>query len=124
MQQWKDKYSTGYTNVTTGKPDVTAGQKALVVSILSAGTFFGALIAAPAGDKIGRRWGLICSCTLFIIGVVLQVVFESMPLFVVGRGIAGFGVGMLSTLIPLYQSEMLVICSLPFAITARRLTER
>lgn len=113
MQTWKDKYSTGYTNPTTGLPDVTAGEKALVVSILSAGTFFGSLIAAPAGDKIGRRWGLIYSCTLFIIGVVLQVIAESMPLFVVGRGIAGFGVGMLSTLIPLYQSEMLVACSLP-----------
>ncbi|QKX57200.1 uncharacterized protein TRUGW13939_04308 [Talaromyces rugulosus] len=106
MQQWKNKYSTGYTNETTGKPDVTAGEKALVVSILSAGTFFGSLVAAPAGDKIGRRWGLICSCTLFIIGVVLQVVSETMPLFVAGRGIAGFGVGMLSTLIPLYQSEI------------------
>lgn len=122
MQQWKNQYSTGYVNETTGEPDVTAGQKALVVSILSAGTFFGSLIAAPAGDKIGRRWGLICSCTLFIIGVVLQVVSVSMPLFVVGRGIAGFGVGMLSTLIPLYQSEMLVACSLPFTITERRLT--
>lgn len=122
MQQWKDKYSTGYTNPTTGKPDVTAGQKALVVSILSAGTFFGALIAAPAGDKIGRRWGLICSCTLFIIGVVLQIVSESMPLYVVGRGIAGFGVGMLSTLIPLYQSEMLVVCSMSLSAIIRELT--
>ncbi|KAH8695264.1 putative xylose transporter [Talaromyces proteolyticus] len=105
MQQWKNHYSTGYTNATTGKPDITASQKALVVSILSAGTFFGALIAAPAADKIGRRWGLIASCNVFIVGVVLQVASESMALFVVGRAVAGFGVGMLSTLIPLYQSE-------------------
>jgi len=28
----------------------------LVTSILSAGTFFGALLGAPVGDYIGRKW--------------------------------------------------------------------
>ncbi|KAL1968639.1 hypothetical protein VTN77DRAFT_1465 [Rasamsonia byssochlamydoides] len=105
MQQWKDTFSTGYINPTTGLPDITAAQKSLIVSILSAGTFFGALSAAPAADQIGRRWGLISACCIFILGVTLQTAAAGIPLFVVGRCLAGYGVGMLSTLIPLYQSE-------------------
>nr|ACR78274.1 putative xylose transporter [Rasamsonia emersonii] len=105
MQQWKDSFSTGYVNPITGLPDITAGQKSLIVSSLSAGTFFGALSAAPAADRIGRRWGLITANIVFIVGVTLQTAAAGIPLFVVGRFLAGYGVGMLSTLIPLYQSE-------------------
>lgn len=39
-----------------GKYFVTSSQESLVVSILSAGTFFGALLGAPVGDYIGRKW--------------------------------------------------------------------
>lgn len=105
MQQFKTQFSTGYIDEATSQPDITSSQKALIVSILSAGTFFGALSAAPAADKIGRRYGLVTSCFIFIVGAVLQVVAGSIPLFAVGRCIAGLGIGSLSTLIPLYQSE-------------------
>lgn len=98
MQQWKDSFSTGYVNPITGFPDITAGQKSLIVSSLSAGTFFGALSAAPAADRIGRRWGLITANIVFIVGVTLQTAAAGIPLFVVGRFLAGYGVGMLSTL--------------------------
>jgi MFS family permease len=33
-----------------------SSRESLVVSILSAGTFFGALLGAPAADHIGRKW--------------------------------------------------------------------
>lgn len=105
MQQWKDNFSTGFINPVTRLPDITAGQKSLIVSILSAGTFFGALSAAPAADRVGRRWSLIAACHVFILGVTLQTASAAIPLFVAGRFFAGYGVGMLSTLIPLYQSE-------------------
>ena len=48
MQYWRNLFSTGYTNKTDGLPDITSEQKSLIVSILSAGTFFGALTAAPS----------------------------------------------------------------------------
>jgi MFS family permease len=94
------------------------------VSILSAGTFFGpfihllfsflawsdfiylgALLAAPFADILGRRWGLIASCFVFSIGIALQTAATAIPLFVVGRVFAGLGVGLVSTLVPMYQSE-------------------
>ena len=61
------------------------------VSILSAGTFFGALFAFPMGDMVGRKWGLVASCLIFCLGVGLQL-DTHWATFVVGRVIAGIGV--------------------------------
>ncbi|KAB8342900.1 hypothetical protein FH972_022497 [Carpinus fangiana] len=86
-------------------PFITNDQSSLIVSILSAGTFFGALSAAPAGDLLGRRFGLVLSNAIFCVGVILQTASADIPVFVAGRFFAGFGVGQLSALVPLYQSE-------------------
>lgn len=106
---WLNLFSTGYTvkDPTTGQflPAITASQSAEIVSLLSAGTFFGALGSAHVADWVGRRYGLIFSCFVFTIGVILQTAATAIPLFVAGRFFAGFGVGLLSATIPLYQSE-------------------
>ena len=78
----------------------------MITSILSAGTFFGAIIAGDLADWIGRRTTIISGCGVFIVGVVLQTASTSMPLLVVGRLIAGFGVGFVSAIIILYMSEI------------------
>ena len=71
----------------------------MIVSILSAGTFFGALTAAPVGDLVGRRWGLIGSTAIvFNLGVILQTAATDIPIFVAGRFFAGYGVGLISAL--------------------------
>ena len=94
-----------------GKPDasgvcaITSSQQSLVVSILSAGTFFGALLAAPSADILGRRWSVVLAVVIFSAGVAMQAAASAIPLFVVGRVFAGLGVGMVSMLIPMYQSE-------------------
>ena len=49
--------------------------------------------------------GLIFSCLVFSIGVAFQTAASAMPLFVVGRVVAGLGVGLVSCLVPMYQSE-------------------
>lgn len=90
---------------TDGRKELTSSQTSLIVSILSAGTFFGALCASPFGDILGRRMGLIASCLVFSIGVALQVAATTIPLMAAGRVIAGLGVGLVSALVPLYQSE-------------------
>lgn len=117
MDYWKREFST--------EPDlsITAAQDSLIVSILSAGTFFGALTAAPFGDLLGRRWGLIASAgVVFNLGVILQTASTTQPLFIAGRFFAGYGVGLVSALsklsfsaqtsssvltytVPMYQSE-------------------
>jgi MFS transporter, SP family, sugar:H+ symporter len=98
MRQWLDTFSTGYINPLTGKLDITSAQSSLIVSILSAGTFFGALSAAPLADFTGRRIGLMTTLVVFCFGVVLQTASTAIPLFVAGRFFAGFGVGLISAL--------------------------
>ena len=85
MSYWQNQFSTGYINPTP-KPhlDITASQSSEIVSILSAGTFFGALLAAPIADRLGRRLALIVSSVVFIFGVVLQTAATEIPLFVAG----------------------------------------
>ncbi|TQS38220.1 hypothetical protein Golomagni_01281 [Golovinomyces magnicellulatus] len=107
IRYFKDQFSTGYTTIQDGKLqlDISSSQQSLIVSILSAGTFFGALAAAQIADRLGRRWSLIASSWVFVAGVILQCIATRLPMFISGRFFAGLGVGLISTLIPLYQSE-------------------
>ncbi|CEL61894.1 putative glucose transporter rco-3 OS=Neurospora crassa (strain ATCC 24698 / 74-OR23-1A / CBS 708,71 / DSM 1257 / FGSC 987) GN=rco-3 PE=3 SV=2 [Rhizoctonia solani AG-1 IB] len=102
MENWLQTFGTEGPN---GEPEISTSNESLIVSILSAGTFFGALLAAPMGDMLGRKWGLIAACLVFCIGVALQTGTTNVPVFVVGRVFAGLGVGMVSCLVPMYQSE-------------------
>jgi len=97
MPYWKNEF---------GNPD--SNQVSLIVSILSVGTFFGALAGGYLSDKIGRKWGIIvCAAFPFNLGVALQVASTSQPMFIAGRFFAGLGVGLISTQVPMYQSETL-----------------
>jgi len=83
-----------------------AWKKSLITSILSCGTFFGALIAGDIADWFGRRTTIIIGCFIFIVGVILQTASSALGLLVAGRLIAGFGVGFVSAIIILYMSEI------------------
>jgi len=104
MKYWHRLFSTGYID-PNGELNITTSEESAIVSILSAGTFFGALFSPLFVDWVGRRPGLIISTWVFNLGVVLQVIATSIPLFLAGRFFAGFGVGLISAMIPLYQSE-------------------
>jgi SP family sugar:H+ symporter-like MFS transporter len=78
----------------------------LIVGLLSIGTLVGALVAAPIADKIGRRISVSLWCAVASIGFVIQIAASSSyEQIIVGRLVAGFGVGALSLLVPMYQAE-------------------
>jgi sugar porter (SP) family MFS transporter len=85
---------------------IPSWKKSLIISILSAGTFFGALMAGDLADWFGRRTTIVAGCGIFIVGVVLQTASTSLGLLVAGRLVAGFGVGFVSAIIILYMSEI------------------
>jgi sugar porter (SP) family MFS transporter len=89
-----------------GQTALSSSHSSLIVSILSAGTFFGAIIAGDISDAFGRRTTIILGCLVFIIGVILQVASAGLGLLVAGRLVAGFGVGFVSAIIILYMSEI------------------
>ncbi|MCJ1381527.1 hypothetical protein MMC17_004638 [Xylographa soralifera] len=85
---------------------LSSSNKSLITSVLSAGTFFGALIAGDLADYFGRRTTIILGCLVFMLGVILQAASYGLGLLVAGRLIAGFGVGFVSAIIILYMSEI------------------
>ena len=121
-------YDSGYINGVSGSeafyqavegPTATAltdSNLSLITSILSAGTFFGALIAGDVAEFIGRKWTVVIGCVIYIIGVVIQIATtpnsSALGTIVAGRLIAGLGVGFESAIVILYMSE--IVSGLPF----------
>ncbi|KAL7901786.1 general substrate transporter [Trichoderma sp. SZMC 28014] len=122
MNEFKDKFGT--CKDQPDRDDICAKDSALIVAILSVGTAIGSLLAAPAGDMLGRRRSMLLAVSIFCIGAICQVCAEALPALLVGRGLAGLGVGAVSVLIPLYQSEMApkwirgtLVCAYQLSIT-------
>jgi MFS family permease len=114
-------YDSGYINGVNGLQEfidiimgpghtaLSSPKQSLIVSILSCGTFFGALIAGDLADMIGRKWTVIAGCFIYIVGVVIQMITgpgHGLGVIVAGRLIAGFGVGFESAIVILYMSEI------------------
>lgn len=78
----------------------------LIVALLSIGTLIGALIAAPLADRLGRKYSIIVWCVVFSIGMIVQITSTyAWYQVMIGRLVAGVGVGALSLLVPMYQAE-------------------
>ncbi|KAJ5231965.1 Mitochondrial substrate/solute carrier [Penicillium chermesinum] len=77
-----------------------------VVAILEVGAFVSSLMVGRIGDLIGRRRTIFYGSIVFFIGGLLQALAANMVMMMVGRVIAGLGVGALSTIVPVYQSEI------------------
>ncbi len=77
-----------------------------MVAILEIGAFISSLSVGRIGDMIGRRRTILYGAMIFFVGGMLQTFANGMPMMMVGRIIAGLGVGALSTIVPVYQSEI------------------
>ncbi|CAG9984545.1 unnamed protein product [Clonostachys byssicola] len=65
----------------------------------------GALAAFIWGDRFGRRWAIIYSCMVLLVGAALQTSAYWKAMYIVGRIVAGVGVGCISVTVPIYASE-------------------
>ncbi|OTA32691.1 hypothetical protein BTJ68_07738 [Hortaea werneckii EXF-2000] len=102
MPYWQQEFAK------PGESEPSEGETSLIVSILSVGTFVGALSAGILSDITGRKWGIIVSAMIpFNLGVALQTAATEQTMFVIGRLFAGIGVGLVSAQIPMFQSETL-----------------
>lgn len=77
-----------------------------MVAILEVGAFISSLMVGKIGDILGRRKTILYGSIIFVVGGALQTFANGMPMMLLGRIIAGFGVGTLSTIVPVYQSEI------------------
>lgn len=84
----------------------TRAEIGTMVAILEVGAFVASLGVGRIGDMIGRRRTILYGSMIFFVGGALQTLANGMPMMLLGRIIAGVGVGALSTIVPVYQSEI------------------
>ena len=78
-----------------------------MVSVQNAGAFIAALCVFPISERFGRKKTIMAACSVFSLGVILQVIpSHSLICFYIGRIVAGFGLGAATAVAPAYNAEM------------------
>ncbi|KAG7195221.1 uncharacterized protein KQ657_003747 [Scheffersomyces spartinae] len=77
-----------------------------VISILEIGAMVSSILVSKVSDSIGRKRTILLGTTVFILGGTLQSFANNLAVFTVGRVFSGLGVGVLLTVVPLYQCEI------------------
>mmetsp|Transcript_10766 Transcript_10766/g.20061 ORF Transcript_10766/g.20061 Transcript_10766/m.20061 type:complete len:501 (+) Transcript_10766:81-1583(+) len=90
------------------KSQIDGEVSGFIVGIFSIGCIMAALPPCSAYflDTWGRKGSIFIGSLVFLVGAVLQAAAYSIRQFLVGRLIAGFSIGLLSTVVALYQSEL------------------
>ncbi|KAF2131009.1 MFS general substrate transporter [Dothidotthia symphoricarpi CBS 119687] len=106
-------YNFGFIGGSVASPFFTSyfnkpnpNQVGVVVPLFTGGGLFGALLAGPSADWLGRRLAIIVGAVTFILGGLFQAVTQNISFLYSGRAIVGFGVGYLVMIIPLCQTEI------------------
>ena len=77
-----------------------------IVSTFQAGCFFGSLLTFPLAEKIGRRKAIFVAASVFIVGAVLMTAAHGvLAMLILGRAVAGLGIGASSLIVPVYIAE-------------------
>jgi sugar porter (SP) family MFS transporter len=95
----------------------------IVTSWVTLGAMFGSLGGGYVADHFGRKRALLVAAGLFIVGAVVEALSPDVPVLVLGRLAAGFGVGGAPVAAPLYSAALApaaprgrVVSSYPLAI--------
>ncbi|KAI9299116.1 general substrate transporter [Neoconidiobolus thromboides FSU 785] len=86
--------------------DVPGWKKGLITSMLTLGCFIGSLFSGWFADRFGRKYSILLASVIFCLGAALQTAAYDLGLMIPGRLIAGLSIGILSMVVPLYQSEI------------------
>lgn len=76
------------------------------VSSALVGCVVGANIVGWIASSYGRRVGLILAAVLFFVSALFSAVASTFTILVIARIVGGIGIGIASTLVPIYVSEL------------------
>lgn len=91
--------------------DVSASEIGLVVSAVTLGALVGALASSGLTERFSRRALIVISAVVFIIGAVLAAASPDVNVLIGARFIIGLGIGVASTIVPLYIAEIVPVKS-------------
>ncbi|KAI1141654.1 general substrate transporter [Hypoxylon sp. FL0543] len=77
-----------------------------ITASMPAGSLVGSLASSFVADRFSRKVALQVACVLWIIGSIIQCASQNVIMLCAGRAISGLCVGMTSSLVPVYQSEI------------------
>ena len=95
--------SIGYL---TQKFSLSAASMGWVTSCITIGCIIGVVFAGRLSDLFGRKKVLVVVAALFIIGAVGEAVAPNVEILIAARMLVGFGIGLETTVAPLYISEI------------------
>jgi sugar porter (SP) family MFS transporter len=81
-------------------------QVEFAASSLLYGCLFGAMLAGVFSDRFGRRAALRLSGLVFLLSAILAAIPASFSEFMAARFLGGLGIGLASTIAPLYLAEV------------------
>jgi MFS family permease len=67
--------------------------KTLLVSVLMAGAFVGALYSGPLADYVGRKRSIVLGTAVYILGSIVQTAADGVGMMITGRVISGLSIG-------------------------------
>jgi SP family galactose:H+ symporter-like MFS transporter len=85
---------------------LTTAAEEVVVSGVLLGATIGAIFGGKAADRFGRRRVLLVTATIFGIGALASAVAPSPAILIVSRIVLGLAIGLASTNVPVYLSEV------------------
>ncbi|KAK9481980.1 general substrate transporter [Lipomyces starkeyi] len=77
-----------------------------ITSAMAGGSLVGALSSSFLGDRLSRKVAIQIGAALWCIGATVQSASNGVVMLVIGRVLAGLCVGLTSSLVPIYQSEI------------------
>lgn len=77
-----------------------------ITASMSLGSFFGSMSSAFISEPFGRRASLLACSFFWCVGAAIQSSSQNVAQLIIGRLISGFGVGLGSSVAPVYGSEL------------------
>lgn len=85
---------------------LTGANEGLVVSSLTFGAIFGAILGGSFADRFGRKYVIIVLGAMFTIGAGGSAIATNINILLISRLLLGLSVGAASGLVPMYLAEM------------------
>src|SRR2546428_7419855 len=85
---------------------LTTTAEEIVVSGVLFGATIGAIVGGKAADLFGRRRVLLVTAAIFGIGALTSAIAPSPAILIVSRVVLGLAIGLASTNVPVYLSEV------------------